>query len=287
VNKQTFYTILFDTLIRLSKQSMVFIVGLFLVFGAVAVAQLALEKTTTIHWSIGLIAAVVTLFGIVWLLSWIKNAPYTPSSFGYYPRLGLALNLILVVLTAIVAMSFVSFILFTQDVASFESIDPITVPRLLDYHSWHFIDSIPIVGIWEIFEIKPRIKAVDSEARALLEVFHVLIVATVIRTFLGKKGSFKRLLKTAKVYRMAGEYDKAKHTLDIALKNTGISDDAIKLADANIEYAKIFIKHAPEKVTASLDEAVNSIDRAEYEMDLEHRKTEVRNLRYLFEDREK
>jgi TRAP-type C4-dicarboxylate transport system permease small subunit len=64
-----------------------FVVGAALVLGTVDLVRKALAWITVLHWSLGLIAAVLVLAGLLWLLSYIKMHPLrtkilatTPSS---------------------------------------------------------------------------------------------------------------------------------------------------------------------------------------------------------------
>ncbi len=280
MNKQACFTNFLYSLKRLGKQVSIFMIGFLLVLAATGIVRSALEIITNLHWSLGLIAAVMTLIGLVLIINWIKKAPYTPTQFGCYPKLGLALNLFLVVFIATVAIAFVSFILYRLEFVDFTSKDPISVPRLMDYYGWHFIDLIPIVAIWDILGIpQSRIQANDTDARVLLEVFRVLIVLTVIRTFMSKKGNFKRLLNAARAYQLDEKYHKAEVTMDIAIQIAERSDDPVELADANIEYARIFIKQSPDKATAYLEAASKQIERAAKEADLKARQLNIEKLR--------
>ena len=269
---------LLELLIEKFKLLAIFVVGLIFVLAAVGLIRVLLEKITGYHWSMGLLAAIMTLSLLVWMLNWISKAPYTPDNFGYYPRLGLTLNLVLIVLTAVVAMSFVSGILLEFEIVSYQSKDPISVSRLLDYYSWHFIDSIPFVDIWDIFGIEPRIEAENTQAKALLEIFHVLIVASVIRTFLGKKGQFNRLLDSAREYRLGGEFKKAEKTTNIAMRIASESEDLVRMVDANIELARIYQSNKTEKANHCIAIAEDLIKRAEAATDLKRRNTEIQNL---------
>jgi len=177
-----------------------------------------------------------------------------------------------------VAMAFVSYILFELDFVKFTSSDPVTVSRLLDYYGWHFIDSVPIFAIWDTLGIESRITASDTGARALLEVFRVLIVATVIQIFMSKRGNFRRQLEIAQVYRSSNDYHKAELTMDVALKSAERSDDPVKLADAHIEIARIFINDLPEKAKTHLDQALRFVKRAADEVDLKARRAAIISL---------
>ena len=264
---------------RVGIQIFWFAVGLLFVLWAVDLMRKALAWVTDLHWSLGLIAVVLVLAGLVWLLSIIKNASLTQKSFGRYPKLGLALNLLLVLVGATVAMAFCSAILQDLGVASYDSKDPVTVPRLMDYYSYHFLDSLPVFAISDLLDVESRIEADDMGARVLLELFKVLIVVTVIKIFMTKRGNFRTQLAHAQAYRITGATDKAELTMDVAIELASNSDNPVDLADANIELARILAGSSPARAKRCLDEAEGCITRAQRATDLEARRVEIAGLR--------
>ena len=264
---------------RIAIQTLLFVAGAVFVLGAVAGVQKALAWITDLHWIAGLIAAILVLAGLVWLLSYIKNASLTLSSFGRYPKIGLALNLLLVVVSGVVAMAFCSSILRNLDVVHYVSAEPVTVARLMDYYGYHFLDSLPVFAISDLLGVESRIEAGDTPARVLLELFRVLIVAAVIQTFLTKRGNFRTQLKHAQTYRQLNDLAKAELMMDVALKSARSADSPVDLADANIELARILADRSPDRARQHLDEAQGYIEDARRASDLESRQDAIKALR--------
>ncbi len=171
----------------IGKQTLIAVVGAIITIGSVAWIGRTLDEATKLHWFLGLISAVVVMFLIFVLLKWIRSAPLTRRNFGMNPKTGLFLNLLWVVVLAMVAMATISNILYGQGVISYSSSQPITAGRLLDYYSWHLIDSIPIMQIWTAFPIEAPAQGEGFWAGFLLLSFRVLVIGWSVAIFRSKQ----------------------------------------------------------------------------------------------------
>lgn len=146
-----------------------------------------------------------------------------------------------VVVLAMVAMAIISDILYRQQLVQYFSSDPITAARLLDYYGWHFVDSIPVLAIWDVFDVQARISAEGFVARAFVQLFRVLIVASEIQIFRSKREDFRRQLNVAQAYRISGDHERAQRTLEEAMKSAERTGETINQADVHLEFARLYL----------------------------------------------
>ena len=172
-----------------------------------------LAWATKLHWFVGLVAALVLFVVLILVLKWIQNAQLTSKEFGKYPRIGLALNLFMVIFLAIVLLATVSGILYQQNLVQYspETKNPITISLLLDYYSWHFIDSIPIFKILSI--LKQLSFSLDVERNDIM-------------IFRGNKFPFQRITVTKDEFISVEVIEIIAQKLDIDI-NVFLSDDQL------------------------------------------------------------
>ncbi len=153
------------------------ILGVFLIAFCAFAVRWGLDQATKLHWLFGLTLSVLIAVLLPFFIRWLWQQPLSTTNLGKHPIQGLVLNLILVVLVAMVAMTAISYILFEAALVHYTSSYPITSGRLLDYYGWHFVDSVPILEIWSIFDVDAPVKGEGLWTGLLVLVFRVLIIA--------------------------------------------------------------------------------------------------------------
>ncbi len=275
-----------DSLVKIGKQSLAVIVGIIFALAGVSLISDVLGAATRLHWIVGLLAAVLLLAVLLWLLWWIRQAPLTSMEFGRYPRIGLGLNLLLVTVTAMVAMATLSDILFQQNWARYTSERPITVGLLLDYYGWHLVDSIPVIDVWSVTGIASPAEGVGFLANLLLQVFLVLIIAAAIDIFRSKRGDVRYLLRIARAIRdgKAGlpkeqALEQAQRHIDQAWSVARQEGTRVHKIDVLLEYAHLLLELGKkDKVLENLKEAHRLIELEAEERDLAARQRSAQDL---------
>ena len=115
---------------HMSKRVGVILLGTFLVLAVAGWIRMGLEEATKVHWSVGLTAASVLFFLMLFGLWWIWRQPLATDKFGIFPRIGLFLNLMFVAVPTMVAMATISDLFRQQNWVQYTSNHPITLPLI-------------------------------------------------------------------------------------------------------------------------------------------------------------
>lgn len=272
------------------KQLLVLLGGILLYsvgFAALAWTTWKLVSLATrFHWLTGLSVILAVLIILLWGLGWIRRAPLTALNFGQYPRIGLALNLILIAASSMLVMTFISDILFKQGLAQYTSAQPVTIDSLFAYYGWHLVDAIPVFDVWSVIDWEAPLEGQGVTAGLLLQAFLVLVIAASIEIFQSKQASHRDLLRFAKALRAgATDYkhetapEMARRSLNQALPLAERHGGATDQIDIHLEYARLLIETGEaDGARAALEKAGNLIDQETQRRDLERRRREVAEL---------
>lgn len=259
------------------------------IFGlaGVGVVVMMLRAASERHPMLGLGVAVLALALVVWALRWVQKETLSPISFGMYPRTGLVLNLAILVLVSAVAMATVSDALYRAGLAVYIAATPISVALLLDYYGWHFVDSIPVLRVWQTFGVEAPANGEGVVAGLLLLGFRVAIIAWALSLFKSKQLDVKYLTAFARILRedalgqkrLSRLTSRRRDCLEAAVNAPARTDPSLYRIDAYLEYARYWSeKRDASRAREYVDRAWKRLEAEAQARDLNARRQEIDGL---------
>lgn len=250
----------------------VILLGLFIYscFGSMVVSWLT--RLESGYWLFALLVSSALMIGVVITIFWIEKTPLNPLNYGPYPRTTLILFLILLTLLGIWALAFLSNILHNLGWLQIQTEQPIDTGLFLNYYFWHFIDDIPILGVWSVVDVQAPAEAEGWPANLLLKLFLVFIVAAAIKLYKSKNVDIKAQREFARFKLAQGESDNARRAIQEILPSVKKSRSYSEQIDVYLEYAEILIALGDAKeANQYLDKAGKTIGKARRDSDLDSR----------------
>jgi hypothetical protein len=268
------------------------LVGTLLAVGGLGMLTIApLRMAQDVHHLFGLGVAVVIIGGVLWGLHWLKSRPVTSREFGIHPKLGLAMNLLAMVLIAIYAFGAVSFSFVKLGWAHYEPALALEngdlSDALLDLYGWHFVDAIPGLDLWDLYpNTRPQLGPSNFLARSMLLLFRIVLLAEAVRLITQKKVAIREQLRFAAERLAQGRLRDAERAIEQALSTARRGESSLDELDAWIALARLRNQQrAPDEAGQALDKAARLLQEELETRELEARRRQIEELRIAIANR--
>ncbi len=175
----------------------------FLMLGSVVVfTRNSISTLSEVHWLAGVVLGLIWLAGVVflyfaiwyamqpsapkWLREYVLIRPKTGKDAGLaeqYPVATLSALICVAMLVAVFALTTMSAVLASEGAISYTivaSSDKPMTELLFRLYTWHVIDMIPFVDLWQTYGIDPPIRPVDFWAQTMVLVLRTAIAGVAI-----------------------------------------------------------------------------------------------------------